>query len=66
MGAQPVSASRRQVLVSTSDERSQQQLGGGKGLKDYSAHLEAALKAGKLDREDLRNIYTVKSQIFFR
>lgn len=50
--------------MSTSNEQSQQQPGGGGGVKDYSAHLDAALASGKLGREDLRNIYTVKSQIF--
>jgi hypothetical protein len=31
---------------------------------DFSAQLDAALKSETLDREDLRNIYAVKSQIF--
>lgn len=36
---------------------------GAKG-SDYPAQLAAALASGKLDREDLRTIYTVKSQAF--
>lgn len=52
--------------MSTSDKQRQQQpdeVDEAKG-SEHSAQLEAALKSGTLSREDLRTIYSVKSQTF--